>query len=61
MGVYKRDDSKFYWMILDGTGRRESTGVLVLERADADTRKTQKDLAQAVYITRMNAVVPARP
>lgn len=57
MGLYRRHDSKFWWLILDGTGRRESTGVLHLASAESEVRKTQRELAQAVYISRMNALV----
>lgn len=44
-------------MLLDGTGRRESTGVLRLDSADTETRKKQKQLATDVFITKMNARV----
>ncbi len=51
MGIYQRDDSPCWWMLLERPGRkalRQSTGVLVDGGTDVQTKDNRK-LAQAVY------------
>lgn len=58
MGLYRRADSIYWWAWLEGTDRRESTGVLhALDSDDPAVRKQQKQLAQDVYIAKMNELV----
>lgn len=52
MGVFIRDDSPYYWIYLETTGRKERTGL----RADAQTKDQQEEnlrLATAIYHARL--------
>lgn len=51
MSVYKRPDSKFWWLLLEGHGVREATQILVGETTTQ--RHDNKALATAVYQQRM--------
>ncbi len=56
MGLYLRADSKYWWMLLERSGQKpiqESTRVLH-DAQSAIVRRDQKQLAQQVYIARMN-------
>ncbi len=59
MGIYRRKDSLFWWMRLDGVNRRLSTKVLV----DADTaieRQRQRESAEAIYRAHMTDLARLR-
>ena len=56
MGVYIRQDSPFYWLLLERPGQKplyEPTKIPHAARS-AEVRKQQRQLAQDVYISRMN-------
>jgi len=58
VGLYLRADSLYWWAFLDGTTRRVSTGVLhANDSEDAALRRQQKQLAQGVFISKMNELV----
>lgn len=52
MGVYKRADSKFWWMLLEGANVRESTMIPVDGGTLFQTRENEK-LARQAYAARM--------
>lgn len=52
MGVYVRKDSPYFWMLLEASGEKCSTGIL-RDAPDAFTRKQQREDAEAVYRARM--------
>jgi integrase len=52
MGVYGRKDSPYWWMLIETTGEKRSTGVLK-DAPDAFTRKQQRQDAEAIYRARM--------
>lgn len=54
MGVYRRPDSKFWWLYLETTGKRERSQILVGETVAE--RHDSKALALQVYYRRMQAV-----
>lgn len=60
MAIYIKSNSPFYWMLLEGTGRkRESTGI----RRDAVSpavRKANLAAAEAVYHARMTQLAKSR-
>jgi site-specific recombinase XerC len=56
MGLYQRHDSKYWWMLVESTGKKSSTRVL-LDAPTAEARKQQKALAHGVYLRAMNAAV----
>jgi site-specific recombinase XerD len=60
MGIYQKPDSTFWYMLLEGTGRkRENTGI----RCDATApkiRKANEAAAEAVYHARMTQLARAR-
>jgi integrase len=53
MGVYARPDSKFWWIRLEGTNRRQATDILV--GGTAAQRHDSRKLADALYHQQMNA------
>lgn len=59
MGVYRRPDSKYWWVLLDGYGLRESTGLPVVAATPALTRESRAQ-ADTYYITRMAQLAQAR-
>lgn len=60
MGVYKRRDSPFWWMHVEATGRRASTGILVRGGAPAQ-EKEQRRQAEALYAKATSDAVLAPP
>lgn len=61
MGVYIRQDSPFYWMVLERKGRkplRESTGVPRLHSFPAQVKELRRQ-AEAIYLSRMNELLRA--
>lgn len=62
MGIYQRDDSPYWWMLLERPGRkalRQSTGVLVDGGTEVQTKDNRR-LAQAVYAAALGDVVRER-
>lgn len=58
MGLYKRKDSPFWWMLLEGHGK-ESTRVRHDESRDKAIRDEQRALAEAIYRARMGDLARA--
>jgi hypothetical protein len=59
MSVYIRQDSKFYWMTLEGHARKESTRIRH-DASSAAVRKALRDQAEQVYHARMVQLARAR-
>jgi integrase len=63
MGVYTRNDSPFYWLLLERPAPmkaiKESSKVL-RDAPDAMSRKLQRQEAERIYIARMNELARAR-
>lgn len=59
MGIYARRDSKYWWMLLETSGQKLSTKVLVAA-PDAYTRKHQRQQAEAIYRARMTDLARTR-
>lgn len=58
MGIYARADSPYFWMLLEHSGKKRSTGVL---RAGltSEHRKTQRTIAEDVYRAAMTDLAKA--
>lgn len=52
MSVYERGDSPFFWMVLEGHGRKESTGIR-RDGSSAAMRKLLRAQAEEIYHARM--------
>lgn len=52
MGIYGRNDSPYWWMLLELTGEKRSTKVL-RDAPDSYTRKLQRQHAESIYRARM--------
>lgn len=48
MGVYRRPDSKYWWMLLEGSDRRQSTGVPLSGGSPAQDRELRRQ-AEDIY------------
>lgn len=56
MGVYQRKDSPFWWLLIEGTSIKESTGIPVDGGSTAQSTELRRQ-AQAIYAVRkLNAV-----
>lgn len=51
MGVYVRDDSPFFWFLLEGTNRRASTGVPIHGGSPAHEKELRRQ-AEDIYATK---------
>lgn len=58
MGIYTRRDSPFWWMLLEGTKVRESTGI-PLTGGSPEQDKELRRQAQGVYTTRQAEIAKA--
>lgn len=56
MGVYRRPDSPFWWILLDGFGVRESTQIPIEGGSPKQSAELRRQ-AQARYATRMQEMV----
>lgn len=60
MGLFKRADSPFWWMLLEGTGRtKENTGIRH-DGSSATLRKQQKAQAEEIYHARLTQLAKSR-
>lgn len=59
MGIYRRGDSKFYWMHLEGTLIRESTKI-PLDGGTPNQTMANRRLAQALYAARIGDLARRR-
>lgn len=53
MGIFQRPDSRFWWLYLEPTKRREKTNILVDRRAPANRQAAARRAAEARYAARM--------
>lgn len=60
MGVYRRKDSPFWWMHVESTGRRASTGIVVDAGSPAQAKENRRQ-ADVVYARAVSDAVLAPP
>jgi integrase len=55
VGIYARQDSPYWWMLIEPTGAKSSTKIL-RDAPDAFSRKHQRQQAEAIYRAKMTDV-----
>jgi hypothetical protein len=60
MGLFKRSDSPFWWMLLEGTGRKKENTRIRHDGSSATLRKQQAAQAEEIYHARMTQLAKGR-
>jgi integrase len=60
MGLFKRTDSPFWWMLLEGTGRKKENTRIRHDGSSATLRKQQEAQAEEIYHARMTQLAKGR-
>jgi len=60
MGLFKRPDSPFWWMLLEGTGRKKENTGIRHDGSSQTLRKQQTAQAEEIYHARMTQLAKGR-
>lgn len=60
MALYVRKDSPYWWMLLEGTGRRQESTGIKRDASTAELRKANRESAEAIYHARMTQLARGR-